>query len=119
MALFVREHEDGIVTKWTYKTDLFDRSTIQQFANQYLALLESIAAAPDTRLNELELRTQAEISNQALEEQRQLEARKSSLVPGRRRARNLADKPGSADVARADAEDDATAGDTSKQVRTQ
>jgi amino acid adenylation domain-containing protein/FkbH-like protein/FkbM family methyltransferase len=119
MALFVREQEDGIVTKWTYKTDLFDRSTIQRFANQYLALLEGIAAAPDTRLNELELRTQAEISEQALEEQRRLEARKSSLVPGRRRARNLSDKPGSADVHRADAEDDATAGDTSKQVRTQ
>jgi len=69
-------------------------------------------------LNELELRTQAEISNQVLEEQRRLEARKSSLVPGRRRARNLSDNPGSADALRADAEDEPTAGDPSKQVRT-
>jgi non-ribosomal peptide synthetase component F len=107
LAVFVREENGGIVTKWTYKTDLFDRGTIQRLANQYLALLENIASAPDTRVNELALQTQAEVRDQALEEQRRREARMSSLVPGRRRARKLPDTPGSAEMNRAEAEDDA------------
>jgi len=118
LAVFVREQEGGIVTRWTYKTDLFDRSTIQRLSNQYLALLENIAVAPDTRLNDLELRTQAEIHDHALEEQRRREVRMSSLVPGRRRATTLPDRPGSADVNRAGVEDDASAGDAINQVRT-
>jgi non-ribosomal peptide synthetase component F len=118
LAVFVREQKDGIATRWTYKTDLFDRSTIQRLANQYLALLENIAAAPDTRLNELALRTQAEIQEHALEEQRRREVRVSSLVPGRRRATTLPDKPGTADVNPAKVEDDASAGDAINQVRT-
>jgi hypothetical protein len=115
LALFVREQDDGIVAKWTYKTDLFDRSTIQRLANQYLALLENIAAAPDTRVNELALQTQAEIREQALEEQRRRETRMSSLVPGRRRARKLAETPGGAEVNRAEADEDAAVGDSAKQ----
>jgi hypothetical protein len=118
LALFVREQDGGIVTKWTYKTDLFDRSTIQRLANQYLALLENIAAAPDTRVNELALQTQDEVREQALEERRRREARMSSLVPGRRRARKLPETPGGAEVNRAERDDDAPAGDESKQVRT-
>jgi hypothetical protein len=104
LALFVREQADGIVTKWTYKTDLFDRATIQRLANQYVALLENIAAAPDTRLNELALQTEAEIRDQALEEGRRREAKMSSLVPGRRRARKLTEKSGDDEVNRAEAE---------------
>jgi hypothetical protein len=104
LAVFVREEDGGIVTKWTYKTDLFDRGTIQRLANQYLALLENIAAAPETRLNELTLQTQAEIRDQALEEQRRREARMSSLVPGRRRARKIPETPGSTETNRAEAE---------------
>jgi non-ribosomal peptide synthetase component F len=107
LALFVREQDGGIVTKWTYKTDLFDRSTIQRLARQYLVLLENIVAAPDTRLNELALQTEAEIRHQALEENRHREARMSSLVPGRRRARKLPEKPGEAEVNRPATEDDA------------
>ncbi|HET9358456.1 MAG TPA: amino acid adenylation domain-containing protein, partial [Vicinamibacterales bacterium] len=118
LALFVREQDGGLVTKWTYKTDLFDRGTIQRMANQYVALLEHIAAAPDTRVNELALQTQAEMRDQALEEQRRREARMSSLVPGRRRARKLAETPGGAETKRAEAEDDAAVVDATKQVRT-
>ena len=74
LALFVREQEDGIVTKWTYKTDLFDRATINRLASQYRALLENIAAAPDTRLNDLTLQTEDEIRDRTLEETRHREA---------------------------------------------
>jgi non-ribosomal peptide synthetase component F len=91
LALFVREQGDGIVTKWTYKTDLFDRATIHRLASQYLALLEHIAAAPDTRVNDFALQTEAAIRDQAIEESRRREARMSSLVPGRRRASKLPD----------------------------
>jgi hypothetical protein len=117
LALFVREQEDGIVTKWTYKTELFDRATIHRLANQYLALLENIAAAPDTRLNDLTLQTEAEIRDRAIAESRQREARMSSLVPGRRRARKLPETSGGGDARRAEA-DDAGAGNSTKQVRT-
>ena len=118
LALFVREQEAGLVTKWTYKTDLFDRSTIHRLANQYRALLENIAAAPDTRLKELELRTQEEIRHQALEEDRQRDRRMSTLLPGRRRARTLSEKSGEADANGADTQKDEADVDTEKQVRT-
>jgi hypothetical protein len=89
LALFVREHEEGMIMRWTYKTDLFDRPTIQRLANQYRALLENIAAAPETRLTDLELLTKEEIRQQTLDEHRHRDARMSTLVPGRRRARTL------------------------------
>ena len=105
LALFVREQEDGIVAKWTYKTDLFDRSTIHRLANQYRALLESIAAAPDTRLNDLTLQTEEETRQRALEETRHRDQRMSALVPGRRRARTL---PESLDGTEATSDDKTT-----------
>jgi amino acid adenylation domain-containing protein len=105
LAVFVREQPGGIATRWTYKTDLFDRSTIQRLANQYLALLENIVASPEARLNELEMRTQAEIQDRAHKEQRRREVRMSSLVPGGRRARNIAPDPGGAGANSSDSED--------------
>jgi len=36
-----------------YNTDLFERDTIERLADQYLALLESAASAPETRLSRL------------------------------------------------------------------
>jgi len=42
--------KDNIVLEWSYNTDLFDASTIEDFNKDYLCLLESIAAAPDTRI---------------------------------------------------------------------
>jgi amino acid adenylation domain-containing protein/FkbH-like protein len=118
LALFVREREDGIVAKWTYKTDLFDRSTIQRLAHQYGALLENITAAPDMRLNDLELRTQADIRAQTLEENRRHEARMSALMPGRRRGHKLPSTSGGATVNGADAEGTLITGNATKQVRT-
>ena len=50
LALFAREDGDELMTKWTYKTDLFDRQTMTRLAGQFHALLENIAADPETRL---------------------------------------------------------------------
>ncbi|MQY31242.1 Dimodular nonribosomal peptide synthase [Nocardia sp. RB56] len=46
---------EGITGSFTYATDLFDRATVQGFAQRFLHLLDGIAAAPDTAVGDLEL----------------------------------------------------------------
>ncbi|MCX4094588.1 non-ribosomal peptide synthetase [Nocardia sp. alder85J] len=46
---------DGMTGSFTYATDLFDRATVQSFAQRFLHLLDGIAAAPDTAVGDLEL----------------------------------------------------------------
>ena len=91
LGLFAREDSDELITRWTYKTDLFDGDTIKGLAGQFHALLENIAAQPDTRIGELELRTQEEIRRQSLQENRSRKAKMSELTRGRRRIRKASE----------------------------
>ncbi|MEG4277142.1 amino acid adenylation domain-containing protein [Microcoleus sp. MON1_C1] len=68
LALFVSETERGIVGSWKYNSDLFDRETIAQMSNRFETLLGSIAAQPDSRLNTLEILTEAQKQKQAMQE---------------------------------------------------
>ncbi len=49
-----------------YKTDLFDRETIVKMLGHFETLLGSIVAQPDTRLNALEMLTEAEKQQQLI-----------------------------------------------------
>ncbi|MEG4490497.1 amino acid adenylation domain-containing protein [Microcoleus sp. D3_18_C4] len=68
LALFVSETETGIVGSWKYNSDLFDRETIAQMSNRFETLLASIVAQPDSRLNSLEILTEAQKQEQAMQE---------------------------------------------------
>ncbi len=67
-ALFVSETETGIIGSWKYNSDLFDRETIAQMSNRFETLLGSIVAQPDSRLNTLEILTEAQKQKQAMQE---------------------------------------------------
>ena len=68
LALFVSETEGGIAGSWKYNSDVFDRQTIAQMSSRFETLLGSIAAQPDSRLNTLEILTEAQKQKQAMQE---------------------------------------------------
>jgi amino acid adenylation domain-containing protein len=76
LALFVSETEGGIAGSWKYNSDVFDRQTIDQMSSRFETLLGSIAAQPDSRLNTLEILTEAQKQKQAMQ---QLKREKSNF----------------------------------------
>ncbi len=58
LDLEITEGDQGLEIQYSYNTDLFDRSTIERFAEHYGILLESITATPDRSLSKLQLLTQ-------------------------------------------------------------
>jgi alpha-ketoglutarate-dependent taurine dioxygenase len=68
LVLFVGETEQGIAGTWKYNTDLFDAAAIEQMSSRFETLLNSIVAQPETRLNNLEILTEAEKEQQAMQE---------------------------------------------------
>ena len=55
LALGVQESPAGLVGALEYNTDLFERSTIRRMLDHFTRLLESIVAAPQSRLSRLEM----------------------------------------------------------------
>jgi amino acid adenylation domain-containing protein len=53
LTLFLRRDEGGIAGSCEYSLDLFDEAVIERLAARYETLLAAMAAAPETRLNEL------------------------------------------------------------------
>ena len=53
--LIVFERADSMRASWHYRTELFDRATIQAFARRFLVLLRDLAARPDQELACMEL----------------------------------------------------------------
>ncbi|MBW4500877.1 MAG: amino acid adenylation domain-containing protein [Scytonema hyalinum WJT4-NPBG1] len=67
LALFLTETEQGIVGKWQYNADLFDAATITRMTGHFEMLLNSIVAQPDARINTLEMLTETERQQQAMQ----------------------------------------------------
>ena len=67
LALFLTETEQGIVGKWQYNADLFDDSIIKRMTGHFEMLLNSIVAQPDARINTLEMLTETERQQQAMQ----------------------------------------------------
>ncbi|MGC2061394.1 MAG: condensation domain-containing protein, partial [Thermodesulfovibrionales bacterium] len=67
MTLIVTEITDGMEICFTYRSDIFDASTIKRWAGNFLTLLESIVANPEQRIETLPLLTEAE-KRQVVEE---------------------------------------------------
>ena len=60
LTLVVAETESGLVGTFEYKTDLFDRTTIERMGEHYGNLLESAVVSPDARISDLRLMGPAE-----------------------------------------------------------
>ncbi len=60
LTLALTEQTDGLAGVWEYNTDLFEAATIERMNGHFEALLEGIIAAPEHRLSELPLLTDAE-----------------------------------------------------------
>ncbi|MFS8068403.1 MAG: condensation domain-containing protein, partial [Byssovorax sp.] len=65
LTLELDERPEGLIGRLEYRTDLFDAATIARMADHFVVLLEGIVAAPDRRLSELPIMTEAEIRQQA------------------------------------------------------
>ncbi|MGI2902885.1 amino acid adenylation domain-containing protein [Tolypothrix sp. VBCCA 56010] len=67
LALFLTETEQGILGKWQYNADLFDTTTITRMTGHFETLLNSIVFQPDIRISNLEMLTEAERKQQAMQ----------------------------------------------------
>jgi acyl carrier protein len=62
LSLSIREKENGLIVIARYKTDLFDRESIQQLLNRFIDSLTYLIEAPQTHLSQLPLFEYKEIS---------------------------------------------------------
>ena len=60
MTLSMAEGSDGFSGAWEYNLDLFDQTTIDRMIGHFCTLLTHIAAAPNERIGDLPLLTEAE-----------------------------------------------------------
>ena len=60
LTLELTETSDGLSGFFEYDSDLFEPATIDRLVRHFLTLVEGVAAAPDRRLSELPLLTDAE-----------------------------------------------------------
>src|SRR5262249_28746917 len=60
LTLIVFELGEKLVASFRYNTDLFDAATIQRWAGHFATLVESLTAAPDAPLSEVEILSPAE-----------------------------------------------------------
>jgi non-ribosomal peptide synthetase component F len=55
LTVYATEVDDGIRLRAVYKTDLFDRATIEQFLQRFETLADAASLAPDARVSSLPL----------------------------------------------------------------
>ncbi|HET8846170.1 MAG TPA: amino acid adenylation domain-containing protein, partial [Ktedonobacteraceae bacterium] len=67
LSLLLEENADGLIARWEYNTDLFDRATIERMGAHFQVLLEGILADPDQLVSHLPLLSKEE-STQVLRE---------------------------------------------------
>jgi hypothetical protein len=67
LTLWVSEGAGGLSGHWTYRTELFDAQRIEQMSRQWERLLENMVANPEARIETLEMFTEAEKEQKAIE----------------------------------------------------
>jgi amino acid adenylation domain-containing protein len=60
LYLEIDEHEDHLIARFIYNTDLFERSTVRRMVGHWLTLLEAAAADPGVTLRDLPMLTPTE-----------------------------------------------------------
>jgi non-ribosomal peptide synthetase component F len=69
LTVWVEETDTGLSAVWTYSTDLFDAPAIRRMQSHYEQLLYAVAAQPSTLIDNLEMRTAAEMNQHQRREQ--------------------------------------------------
>ena len=93
LTLWIWELTDGLTAAWTYSTDLFDESTIIRMHQHYDALLLNIVANPEERVNALEMLTEVEKNQRAVDERQSHDLKLESLRTSRRTAIEISAEP--------------------------
>lgn len=91
LSLFMVPDGDGLDGTWVHRSDLFDEVTIARAASHFEALLGSAIRRPETRLSQLNMLTDRERSQRAMEESERRQATLNKLRGARRKAVNLAE----------------------------
>ncbi|MFP5270445.1 amino acid adenylation domain-containing protein [Coleofasciculus sp.] len=68
LALFMEQTDTGIIGTFKYNTDRFEAKGITQFCHQFETLISRILKNPDTRIDTLELLSEAEKQKQMTEQ---------------------------------------------------
>ena len=84
LAMFVMESEGGLVGSVNYRTDLFDASSIARLCERFVVLLQSIVAAPEALIKDLEIYTEEEKVQQVSKKVWRQEAGRSKLKVAKR-----------------------------------
>jgi non-ribosomal peptide synthetase component F len=85
----LREVGGRVMGSVEYRTDLFERETIQRMTSHFEVLLRSIVANPDARLAALEMLTASEKEQQALRKNRRADLNRQRLAAVEPRAVKL------------------------------
>ncbi|HSK77339.1 MAG TPA: amino acid adenylation domain-containing protein [Thermoanaerobaculia bacterium] len=85
ITIWMTERPDGLEVTWTFRSDLFEESTIERMNSQYEALLRSIVASPEARIGSFGLGSAEEKERRAREEQAWNDAQAGKLMGIRRR----------------------------------
>jgi alpha-ketoglutarate-dependent taurine dioxygenase len=80
LALFLTETNRGIEGKWEYNADLFALDTITRFTNHWQTLINSIVSQPQSRINTLEMLTEAEKAEKTIQQQERKAAKKQKFM---------------------------------------
>jgi hypothetical protein len=67
LAIFLTKTSQGISSTWRYNSELFTESAIARMASHFEILLNSIVEQPNARINTLEILTEAEKKQQAMQ----------------------------------------------------
>jgi non-ribosomal peptide synthetase component F/aryl carrier-like protein len=84
LAVFVVPFDGKLTVNWSFKTDLFDRSSVEQLSSQFATLLESIVEQPDAPVSKLEILSAMERERREREQSERRQARLDRLRRGAR-----------------------------------
>jgi non-ribosomal peptide synthetase component F len=94
LAVFMSEQDGTLAGHWVYRTDLFEKSTIQRIAANFETLLASAASQPTARLSSLELLTEEEKKQRESEQEQRKQSQLKRLKGVEPKAANLASGAG-------------------------
>jgi len=90
VAVFMTETDKGFTGNWLYGTELFDGSTIARMASHFETLLRNIVAAPDARINALDMLTESEKEQKGTEKQVRKQSQLKKLITSEAKPIDLA-----------------------------
>ncbi|HEX2224327.1 MAG TPA: condensation domain-containing protein, partial [Thermoanaerobaculia bacterium] len=89
LTVWVLMREEGLQAAWTYRTDRFSAAAVERMHARYERLLQGAVAAPDERIDLLDLQTEAERAHRLAEEKAREQRQVEQLFNVRRRSVRL------------------------------